>query len=356
MAGMLDMLEHIKAKIPERYKVAIKLIPVSGHEQKWRELASGEKRKVYVFLAGFYQNLGDIAITFAQIRFLHRYLEDVQVIAVPAQNTYTAVKTIRNYIRPDDLVTIIGGGNMSDTYLSLEDARRYVVKSFPGNKIISFPQTILYSDKRELNRSRKIYSRHKDLTIFARERESFNRAKCYFPSCRIELCPDIVLSLNEFSNGHREDKVLCCLRKDGEKAAESEQISLIEQKLNGSRYKIIYKDTVDVPFSECNEKQYEKALNSYWDLVKTSKLVLTDRLHCMLFCAITGTPCIALDNSNHKVRGVYDDWLSDVPYIHFCDGIVDEAGLQRYLSEAEAVSEIPDREAEFDTLKNALHE
>ena len=36
---------------------------------------------------------------------------------------------------------VIGGGNMDDKYQSLEDARLFVIKKFPKNKIISFPQT-----------------------------------------------------------------------------------------------------------------------------------------------------------------------------------------------------------------------
>lgn len=33
------------------------------------------------------------------------------------------------------------------------------------------------------------------------------------------------------------------------------------------------------------------------------ELVITDRIHGMIFAAITGTPCIAL--SNYKIKGTY---------------------------------------------------
>ena len=50
-------------------------------------------------------------------------------------------------------------------------------------------------------------------------------------------------------------------------------------------------------------------------MISGKKLVVTDRLHCMIFCAVTGTPCIAFDNSNKKISGVYKMWLGDLNYI-----------------------------------------
>ena len=45
-----------------------------------------------------------------------------------------------------------------------------------------------------------------------------------------------------------------------------------------------------------------------------AELVITDRLHAMLFAAITGTPCVAFDNSSKKVSGVYE-WIRHLDYI-----------------------------------------
>lgn len=40
----------------------------------------------------------------------------------------------------------------------------------------------------------------------------------------------------------------------------------------------------------------------------------------MIFCAITATPCIAMDNLSGKVKGVYE-WLKDLPYINFIENV-----------------------------------
>ena len=42
--------------------------------------------------------------------------------------------------------------------------------------------------------------------------------------------------------------------------------------------------------------------------------MITDRLHVMIFCYLTYTPCLAIDNSNHKVSYVFE-YLKKCGYI-----------------------------------------
>ena len=37
----------------------------------------------------------------------------------------------------------------------------------------------------------------------------------------------------------------------------------------------------------------------------------------MIFCVITGTPCIVFNNFNHKIEFSYKNWLSHLDYIKF---------------------------------------
>ena len=46
----------------------------------------------------------------------------------------------------------------------------------------------------------------------------------------------------------------------------------------------------------------------------SASLVITDRLHGLIFSAITNTPCIAFDNLSGKVHGIYH-WIEDIPTI-----------------------------------------
>ena len=68
---------------------------------------------------------------------------------------------------------------------------------------------------------------------------------------------------------------------------------------------------------DAQESRNELA-NIWFDFSKTG-IAITDRLHGMIFCAITRTPCVAINNKNGKVKGVYERWLSRLNYIKLVD-------------------------------------
>ena len=51
------------------------------------------------------------------------------------------------------------------------------------------------------------------------------------------------------------------------------------------------------------------------DKFSKAELVITDRLHGMIFSVITKTPCLVFDNKNHKISETYTAWLKDCNYI-----------------------------------------
>ena len=72
----------------------------------------------------------------------------------------------------------------------------------------------------------------------------------------------------------------------------------------------------------------ENALNAKFAQFSGAELVITDRLHGMIFCAITGTPCIVFDSKSPKVRGCYE-WIKHLDYIRFADKPEDIAEVYR---------------------------
>lgn len=310
-------------KLPERFVERIKYILSSKNNPAYITLKK-EERKIFVFLAGFYQNLGDMAITYAQKKFLQDLYPDAKLILVPSTETYSSIKTIKRFIAPNDIITTIDGGNMDDMYPSLENARTFVVQSFPNNKVISFPQTVSFRDTKRgqklLRHSRKIYSKHKNLTICVREAHSLERVKQYFPRVNIVYCPDIVLYLNETTPKTERINILCCLRKDKEQNISNEAREELISYMTKNYENVLCKDTVDVALEDCRPDTYEKTLKEFWATLRTCKLVVTDRLHCMIFCAITETPCIVMDNTNKKISGVCRQWLSGADWIKMVEG------------------------------------
>ena len=54
--------------------------------------------------------------------------------------------------------------------------------------------------------------------------------------------------------------------------------------------------------------------------VSSAELVVTDRLHGMLFCALTNTPCIVVKSKSPKIQGVYQ-WIKNNKYIELIENI-----------------------------------
>ena len=72
--------------------------------------------------------------------------------------------------------------------------------------------------------------------------------------------------------------------------------------------------TTHLGTAKVSTKDREKEVLTKLSEVSKGRLLITDRLHAMIFAAITGTPCLAFDNATHKVRGVYR-WINKLDYI-----------------------------------------
>lgn len=302
----------------------------------------------YIFLAADYGNLGDVAITYAQKKYLQEKFPDHNVIEVPAGKTLSYLQNIKKNIQSEDIITIVGGGNMGDMYGDLELLRLMVVKKFPKNRIILFPQTIDYSDSEEANwlkkLSQKIYSAHKNLFMCAREEVSYKAMKSLYPSVNVKLTPDIVMGLNERNEITRENIVTFCLRDDMEKKDNSIIIEELS-KLCSSKDLNLQKYDTHIGGGRYTEEEKYKELEKIWSQFNKSKLIITDRLHGMIFAYITGTPAIVLPNSNFKVKECYK-WIKDWQRIKFL-----EAGYKYNDSNLLKILDISDNK---DILANRL--
>ena len=67
-------------------------------------------------------------------------------------------------------------------------------------------------------------------------------------------------------------------------------------------------------------KLKEKVLETKLQEARESELVITDRLHGMIFAAITSTPCIAFGNYNHKITSSFI-WLEHFGYVKYIEDI-----------------------------------
>lgn len=311
-------------------------------------------RKCYVFLAADYGNLGDVAITHAQSQWLRQQLPAAEIVDIPISRTLDWLHDLRQTVRESDLITITGGGNMSEQYADIELLRLLVVRSFPRNRIIIFPQSAFFgnnSSARMLCRlGRRIYGAHPQLTMLAREKYSHRVMEANYPGCRVVAAPDIVLTLDERSNRPRARRAIFCLRKDAEKSINSATEQALREQVRAAGMEILEQDT-HIGDVRLNLRERERALNKILHSFSGASLVVTDRLHGMIFAFITGTPALVLPNNNGKIAGVWE-WIRDCGFIEYTEG-ADAAALLRVLQARPRFGTIHHRLCE--QMKQALH-
>ena len=285
-------------------------------------------------------NLGDNAIALAEEKIVDTYFSEYEKYVVPEKRLELCAEKLKSYIKDDDIILLHGGGNIGDTYITPEAGRRKVIQMYPNNKIIIFPQTAYFSDTEEgkkiLDESMRIYNAHKNLVILAREEKSYSFMKKHFYNDKVYLTPDIVMTLNESKIEKREGALLL-FRTDKEKTLSDENAEIIKSiaQIEYGKYELSDMNIWNTITNNISYKDREKLLQDKFDQIRKAELVITDRLHGMIFSAITDTPCIVFNNFNHKIVESYK-WLKDFKYVKLCDRVEE---LERIINEIKSLKE-----------------
>lgn len=272
---------------------------------------------VFLVMTPEHGNLGDHAIAYAETEMLKKnginYIEitDAQL----REWQYYHLLDVMN----GHPILIHGGGYLGTLWFNAEKLLREIIRNCPKSDILCLPNTIFYEDsptgRKEFEKSKKIYNRHKSLWLYAREKTSYETMHNAY--CNVKLVPDMVLSLNKSSEKYERHGCLLCLRSDCEKTRTDEQEQIIRKQaslLFGNNIR----DTDMVENDRITVEEREDALERKFAEFAQAELVITDRLHGMIFCAVTGTPCIVIDSKSPKVRGCYE-WIRHLDYIKFID-------------------------------------
>ena len=289
-----------------------------------------------------YSNVGDSALWLGERAFLHalgirrlRYVCDLC--------SYSRQRLAEKI--GGGVILLQGGGNFGDLWPAHQIFREQIIRDFPNNRIIQFPQTIYFREKAALKRARNVLDQHPDLTLLVRDLRSLQIARNEFKACSL-LCPDMAFYLGPLSRvGVPTSNVLWLARSDKE-AAQSSRSHLINREIKKldwlddttsttgfsrwlSGMLTLYPKRLghlQMLFQHAYHSRAEQQLKHGVRFLSQGRVVITDRLHAHILCILLGIPHYLLDNNYGKVSGFYQAWTHSSKLATWCD------------SEAEAIS------------------
>lgn len=288
-------------------------------------------------------NLGDHAIAYAIQRVLvrtpNKYIELVD------RDLYLLKKyKMLGLMNKHDII-INGGGNLGTLWWDVEEMIRSIIINNSKSHIIIMPSTVFYDDNDLLIKSKDIYNNHPNLTIYTREIYSYNLIKDLYRDVR--LAPDMVFSLKYHCKTERKGALLC-FRADREKTISDNKVAMLksiaEEVCDG---RVSVTDTVLHNTIEINERK--EALKTKFKEFSKAKIVITDRLHGMIFAAITSTPCIVVGSRSYKLQGCFE-WIKNQGFIRIVDSD-DSETLKQEMLQLSSLDEVKYTNAFFDDYK-----
>jgi exopolysaccharide biosynthesis predicted pyruvyltransferase EpsI len=236
-----------------------------------------------------------------------------------------------------------GGGNLGDLWPKHQNFREHLIGKYKDREIYILPQTIYFREPQNLEKAKQVFNSHPNLTLFCRDRVSYEIAKKHFYDCQIKLAPDMAFQLLEprykledLQVGSKTGESLYLKRKDKENSDKfhidaSSYIDCVEDWISFNEIdnraaqisrlqRDIFPDVIRGKFyhktkAMALEKQNLTLNLLYMGVQQLSKysLIVTDRLHGHILSILLGIPNIFMPNSYHKNQAFYETWTEGNP-------------------------------------------
>ena len=290
-------------------------------KKKVSKLQNSKKTFAFFAMSPKGGNLGDHALTIAQFQLLSE-INFVELPCVDFPIYFEEIELFKKIIGREPIV-FTAGGNLGTLWFEEAEAYlRKIISLFPDNKIIVLPNTCYYENnkwgRKEFEKSKEIYNEHKKLKIYVREKVSYELIKDAYND--VTLMPDMVMYLHYNGIENNRQGCLMCLRNDIEKTLKKDEEEKLKSILTAKFDKLSFTDTVVK--RNVSEKDRDFEVQSKLNEIANSELMITDRLHGMVFAAITGTPCIVIKSKSYKLQGCYE-WIRHLEYIRFAEDLND---------------------------------
>lgn len=290
-----------------------------------------------------HSNVGDSAIWLGEMEYLNS-TKQLELVYVSDVDTYS-----REYLGKligGGPILLHGGGNFGDLWERHQLFRERVINDFPNNHIIQLPVSAKFSSLQNLERSKRVMNRHRNLTLLMRDRFSYELAKNNY-SAQVELCPDMAFLLGRLNRVKPvTHDVIWLKRTDKESLGsgpheffctqdwvgkESDWFAVLTVMVTNLLRKFPVKAqmlhrVLPTFFKALAQKRLARGVA----MLSQAETVVTDRLHGHILCMLLGIPHVLVNNNNDKIQRFHEDWTQGCALSHYCSW-EDEA--LRYLAE-----------------------
>lgn len=335
-------------------KKLIKSIVYKKHyKNETKKINFSKENNIFLINTPEHNNLGDQMIALASHKFLKDNFPEYNVVEITHDHFLYEYSNLKKLIPSSALIIIHGGGYLGDLWEEEQNLYYKIIESFP-NFIISFPQTVYFNDKSRIHYFKEKLSNCSKLMVTLRENKSykFMVENNILSTDKLLLTPDIVLSYpqRKYGDDKKRRGILLCLRNDKEKTGVSNKIKNI---LDKNEYN--YDETDMIAESKILPDFRMQVIEEKLKQFSKYELIITDRLHGMIFSYLSETPCIAFDNLSNKVSGVYK-WIENSNCI-ICNDYFDE---KIFLNQLENYLKLDTKHFEncqekFDSLINLIN-
>ena len=235
------------------------------------------------------------------------------------------------------VILLSGGGNLGDSWPRFQRLREDVISSFHDHRIVQLPQSIHFGDHAALERARRVFDAHPDLTLLVRDVRSLEIAREAFRA-RSELCPDLAFALGMLGRATRPVRDIAWLaRTDHESTRPSvsdvsapvpfdwspEPRSGLIRLTDAARHVIGRRPSLAGvlrrPLSAAYPYLARQRLERGRRLLSECRVVVTDRLHGHVLALLLEIPHVLLPEASGKLRAFYETWTAESNLVHWSD-------------------------------------
>lgn len=297
----------------------------------------------YIYLdLPYHTNIGDLLIWQGTLEFLSQTNHKC-LYSTDADNF------LEKSINENTIIILHGGGNWGDLWEKHHIFRKKIVRTYPKNKIIVFPQTVYYQDKQKLLQDIEFYNNYPNVIICARDNVSYNILASNFKNNKILLVPDMAFFVNIKECKKNTRKILFAKRTDKELSLNKERYDNIPQsaevydwptyetdinrfivnkifnkliilsnKLNKYFNSDIKSKIIDLYWNKILKKYYInmgiKFLSNYSEIYST-------RLHISILSILMNKKIHIIDNNYGKTSNYIKTWFTSEERKYFFDEI-----------------------------------